>query len=391
MRERQLESSSHALPPKRRATLAAITDNRRMTIQRRTRKDGTPTYRVLVYDPAIGRKRTIGTYTNQREARREERNAQQAIEAARHRNPDGLTVTEWRDRWLTEHRPAKDSTVIHYRERTREFIHAHGHLPVAIVDRRTVNAYLAGRAGRAGQVPTLRAMFYAAQRRDLIDVNPFANLGLTQSRGNRDKNPPSIEQVELMIANARRLTPPSYASWLKFATETGLRPGELDALQWADVDLAAEEAHIRRQFNAKLGRLDTLKKHGQRTVALTAPALDTLLSTSRESEWVFTTLRGSHYTPSSRSYHWKAVRGATTGLDGKSLYLCTRHFAGWFMVNVLELESAVVAHQLGHEDGGRLVERLYGHRERGRSRDAIRAAYRRATVTPLRAVSGKEA
>jgi hypothetical protein len=47
--------------------------------------------------------------------------------------------------------------------------------------------------------------------------------------------------------------------------------------------------------------------------------------------------RGSHWTASARAYHWKAVRAAA-GWEG-SLYLATRHFAGWYMVNVLELPS----------------------------------------------------
>jgi hypothetical protein len=43
-------------------------------------------------------------------------------------------------------------------------------------------------------------------------------------------------------------------------------------------------------------------------------------------------------------------------------------FAGWYMVNVLDLPSEDVAIALGHTDGGELVRRLYGHRDHdGRS------------------------
>src|SRR6185437_14524971 len=84
-------------------------------------------------------------------------------------------------------------------------------------------------------------------------------------------------------------------------------------------------------------------------------------------------LRGEHWTPSSRAYHWKAVRAAS-GWQG-SLYLATRHFAGWYMVNVLEMPSEDVAIALGHQDGGNLVRRLYGHRDRHRALDRIVHAY----------------
>jgi hypothetical protein len=54
---------------------------------------------------------------------------------------------------------------------------------------------------------------------------------------------------------------------------------------------------------------------------------------------------------SSWAYHWKAVRAAA-GWEG-SLYLATRHFAGWYMVNVFEMPSEDVAIALGHQDGAK--------------------------------------
>ncbi len=75
-----------------------------------------------------------------------------------------------------------------------------------------------------------------------------------------------------------------------------------------------------------------------------------------------------------------------------TLYLATRHHFGWYALNVLGLEPYVIAEQLGHKDGGKLVIQLYGHPDKGRARRLIREAYdRQATVTPLRAVGGKSA
>jgi hypothetical protein len=59
------------------------------------------------------------------------------------------------------------------------------------------------------------------------------------------------------------------------------------------------------------------------------------------------------------------------------------------MVNILGLDAAVVAHQLGHEDGGTLVERNYGHREKRRSLDAVKRAWS-AEVRPLRSVDRRD-
>jgi hypothetical protein len=104
----------------------------------------------------------------------------------------------------------------------------------------------------------------------------------------------------------------------------------------------------------------------------------------RDGQFVFTTLRGTHYTPSSRNHHWNRVRVAA-GLDSMTLYLATRHYFGYYALNVLELEPSVIAVQLGHRDGGRLVEQLYGHRDKRKSLAKIRQAFATtAQVRPLR-------
>jgi hypothetical protein len=101
----------------------------------------------------------------------------------------------------------------------------------------------------------------------------------------------------------------------------------------------------------------------------------------RESEWVFTTIRGTHYTPSARTFHWNRVRCAV-GLGNQSLYICTRHHFGWLAMNVLGLEPHLIALQLGHTDGGQLVRELYGHPDAAIARDRVRKAFRH--IAPVR-------
>lgn len=102
-----------------------------------------------------------------------------------------------------------------------------------------------------------------------------------------------------------------------------------------------------------------------------------------EGEFCFAPIGGVHWTASARAYHWKAVKSAA-GWTG-SLYLATRHFVGWYMVNVLELPSEDVAIALGHTDGGEPVRRLYGHCDHDRALDRVTAAYERtASFTQAR-------
>jgi hypothetical protein len=129
------------------------------------------------------------------------------------------------------------------------------------------------------------------------------------------------------------------------------------------------------QFSAKT-RTFTLPKNGlTREAPLTDPAREAITALPVESEFCFAPIRGEPSTASARAYHWKAVKVAAGW--GGSLYLATRHFAGRYMVNVLEVPFEDVAIALGHTDGGELVRRLYGHRDHERALDRVTGAYGR--------------
>jgi integrase len=350
-------------------------------------------YRAQVWDARAGRNVSVskvlggpGTFATKREAKA-------AREQARERLADNAlrqaTVAAFRDRWLTDPlfaRP-KESTVIHNRERTKAFASRYGDLELRQVTDEIVGEWLAG-GHNNGTVPALRAMFNdaaSAKAGRLVDRNPFAGLGLKRTRGNRDKQPPSEDIVWALIAAAKDIAGPGFSAWLQVACFTGMRPGELDALRWPRVDLERGRIRVVEQWNANSKTWTTPKNGLARDAIITPPAREALLAAPRRTDFVFTTLRDTHFTASSRAYHWKAVR-AKAGWDG-SLYLATRHFAGWYMVNVLQLQSEDVAIALGHTDGGQLVRQLYGHRETDLALDRVAKAYE-GNVIPLRRVDG---
>jgi len=243
------------------------------------------------------------------------------------------------------------------------------------VDDGVVGDWLAG-GKHNGTVPALRAMFNdaaSAKAGRVVRHNPFARLGISKGPGRRHEQPPSEKQVWKLIRCARELASPSFAAWLQVAAFTGLRPGELDALRRANVDLGRSRILVVEQFNAKTRTFTPPKNGLTREAPLTVPAREAIAALPIEGAFCFAPIRGEHWTASARAYHWKAVRGAA-GWTG-SLYLATRHFAGWYMVNVLDLPSEDVAIALGHTDGGELVRRLYGHRDHERALDRVTVAY----------------
>jgi integrase len=331
----------------------------------------------------IGGSKTYGT---QREAERAEDQARDALLGSAER---GVTVREFWTEWTTSPlwaRPS-ESTNVHNKERTKAFAERYGDRPIATIDAKIVAEWLQGGAN-VGTVDKLRTMFNDARRPQagmLVDRNPWAGLRLQRSNGRKDIQPPDQATVARMIAAADELTPPSFAAYLLTACWSAARPGELDALRWTDLDFTpgAECIRIERQWSVKVRKL-TPPKHGKRrTIAMTDPVRERLLDLPRESEWVFTTLRGYHYTPSTRNHHWNRVR-CSVGLGDTHLYLTTRHWFGWYALNVLELPDHVIAAQFGHRDGGRLIRELYGHPDAAIARQRIREAFRE--VAPVAAL-----
>jgi integrase len=369
--------------------------------------------RVQVYDPAtrrmvsaagvMGLPRDRATFPNTKRGRKDAQALERAAEDKIAARKDGPTVAEWRERWLTDpvftgnwKEGADGPTAAVNRQRTKSFVERYGHLPVGLLDADEqgdviVAEWLAG--GRnIVTIMSLRAMCNVATGSlagRLIRTNPFANLGLgaDERRSRPRRQPPSIEQLEGMVAAAWEIAPPSFAAYLEFAAVVGIRPGELDALQPAHLDFAEGVVHVVTQWNRKVGRFTT-PKYGPYDAALSDRAVDVLrrmaVAGAGEGRFVFNTASGNHYTPSTRSHHWNRVR-CSVGLADRDLYACTRHYFGWFALNVLDLEPRVIADQFGHKDGGKLVIQTYGHPEARRSHAKIRNAFNGyGQVRPLR-------
>jgi integrase len=338
-------------------------------------------WRAQAYDSVTGKNLSVskiiggpGTFANKTEAKRAREEACGRLREPRSRE---VTVVAFWERWTPipcspGRRTPRSSTIASGREPLSSAME-----PGASI-KWTMRSSASGLRGASTTALSRRCEpcndAASAKARRLVRSNPFARLWISKGPGRRHEQPPSEERVWKLIRCARELASPSFAAWLQVAAFTGLRPGELDALRRANVDLGRSRVLVVEQFNAKT-RTFTLPKNGlTREAPLTDPAREAIMALPVESEFCFVSIRGEHWT-SARAYHWEAVKVAA-GWDG-SLYLATRHFAGWYMVNVLDVPSEDVAIALGHTDGGELVRRLYGHRDHERALDRVTAAYGR--------------
>lgn len=325
-----------------------------------------------VYDPVLGKKVQVGTRDTKGEARAIEREALARLPLS------NMPVVEWWGMWLanTEWR---ESTRTHNRERTRAFVEAHGDMPLSKVDRRLARAWIDLHPSAHG---ALSAMFGAAQYEDdergqpLLPVNPFSKLvKRTQARRAlpsewlTDADVDGLERAAVELNGP--LWGPTLAGMIRFAAETGVRPGELFALRQDDIGDGV--VRVARAADSKT-RVITLPKNGrEREVALSQRALAAAQSAmSFEGvDLLFPTPTGKQFWQPALSYYWRPT-AAHAGRRGMAFYEL-RHYCATRLLEA-GLDDRDVATALGHTDGGELVRRVYGHPSERRALDRVRDA-----------------
>jgi integrase len=222
-------------------------------------------------------------------------------------------------------------------------------------------------------------MWNDAKRDGICQTNPWENLRLAQSRGRRDITALTEAQVAELAAIAER-THGDFGLEAKAIILTlgyvAVRPGELCALRWEDLDAAERELHVRRSLDAT--GTEKLPKNGKpRIVTVPPPALAALERVPRKigSEYIFHTSTGCRLTKANLFYLWKPIRTAWETLGKPHIDLYELRHAAATMLLERGVSHSDVAVQLGHEDNGALVLERYGHPSKDRARDRLKMAF----------------
>lgn len=337
------------------------------------RKNARGKYIVQVHDKETNKNRHVGSFTTRREA------DEAFVEARRKPLGRNVTVADFAGRWTRDY-PRSESTNLHNHERIKRFAAAYGKRQLSRIDRRTARSWV---LEHPSELSSLRAMFSDAMRDDLIDANPFYNLGLKQRKSRRDLKPDWFTEDDLQSLCAAALlvhepiTAQLAKSMILTSAYTGIRPGELFALEVDDV----RDGELVISKAVKKGLADngkskwtvgTTKNGKTRVVVLPEVAQIAIEERPRlHDSLVFATPRGKRFTQPSWHWIWSPIRNAINrpGMH----YYELRH---WMATHLLEqgLSPSDVAVQLGHTDGGILVQTIYGHPSENAARDRIKRA-----------------
>jgi integrase len=261
-------------------------------------------YEVYCYDPAIKRKRYVGSRKKKGEAA--VLFADKTREFRGSPPVDEMTVREYSERWLEfkhgpETRRPKAGTLRHNRQMLTAFLETYGDRAMTAIPR---NEALDWSLKHRSAAKTVAAMFNDAINDDLIKANPFANRQHKQMRGRKDITPMTEAEVELLAEIARDIWH-GYGkvckAWVLWSAWVGTRPGETFGLTWDQVDV-----------DRGLVTVERIKPpYNTDTIPVNRRALDALLATPFRAGLLFPSATGkSLATNNGYPYYWDPIRKA---------------------------------------------------------------------------------
>jgi integrase len=227
----------------------------------------------------------------------------------------------------------------------------------------------------------LRAVYRQALSLDEVAVNPTQGLRLPAVRGTRDRFASPEEAASLVEA----LEPQDRALWAT-AMYAGLRMGELQALEWSDVDLASGVIRVKRSWDKKAGPLEPKSRAGRRAVPVAAALRDHLTEhrmTSRaRGGLVFGRSPDLPFDPSTINARARRAWGRAE-LEPITLHECRHTFAS--LMIAAGVNAKALSSYLGHASITITLDR-YGHLMPGSEDEAagLLDAYLERTNTQAR-------
>ena len=356
-----------------------------MTTKRRGKR-----WTVEVYDPSkASRKRYVGRFDTQQEARGGQ--ARGAADRRAEGTDADTTVADFAGRWLDLHPRQEESTNIGYAAQVKPFVASHGALSLHEV---TVELSLEWALERRWTLGGVRATFSDARRRGLVETNPFTNLRLQGSRGRKDIEVLARVEVDQVVLCAHDVwsgevacTMPRSSRWPR---SSACGRGSCTASAGRTSICAMTRSTCAASTPRRAAARATQDKNGKpRDIALTGPAKAALAEMPRPldaDELIFRTSRGGPIT--GRVQHYYCARSAAASASRRVDLYELRHFCASWLFNDMALPAQDVAHQLGHTDGGALVQRLYGHASERLARERIKRGDRRQAHAGGRASRG---
>ena len=332
-------------------------------------------WRLRIYagrgDPATGKvrqpeRRFRGSETA---AKKELRRFQAEFEAGRV-DPTTATVADLLSAWLADVKPDQTPSTWDENDRTvtKVLEPAFGSIRVARLTTEQIDRWVAGQLARLApatvvrQRAVLKAALAMAKRRKWISENPASDCKPIRNVSSGDTAVPTPTEVSQYRATCRdrdTLTGHLMDTAIGLASYFGLRRGELVALKWGDLDVAAGMLTVRRGrtiVRSEVHEGDT-KTHQVRVLAVSALGVEMLTErmayqraladaagTVLVDDPYFLSLRADGAQPCNPDLLTKAFGNLS---DGRYKFHSLRHFVGTHLA-AAGIPQITIMRRLGH-------------------------------------------
>ena len=290
--------------------------------------------------------------------------------------PSDITMAELFELWL-EHLQAKgrsENTLYGYRRYIkRDLLPALGSIRLSKLTVLHLDRFY-NTLSKRGLAPAtvrqahalIRAALNQGERWGMIGRN-VAKLAAPPSMPQREQTPPSVAEVNALIAAAIEIDP-LLGLYVRLAAATGMRRAEACALRWSDLNVEARTLTIERSHVALPGvRINQpTKTRTSRTIILDEATMESLadarpgISAEQGGGYIFSDDNGeSPWRPDAVTARWARVRqraGVSTTIRLHDL----RHWQATYLLDA-GLPLPTVAARLGHASGLTTIA-IYAHR-----------------------------
>jgi len=361
----------------------------------RLTKAGVPRYAARWYEPVPGDKPrlAIETFGTMDEAEDHLRAVARAKRDGRYVSTSTLTVQQLIDDHLQRNKTGwKGATYATYRQRAyTHIIPALGTLKVVELTPARLQSWVDGLV-RSGKVApktveeskrVISAALNAAVRLDIIRSNPASAVRIPSQGATTHNTWTELEVAKVLAAVA---DDPMYHAVYRVILLTGMRPGELRALQWPDIDFDQHVISVRRTITRNGDNQDvvgtTTKTGRHRAVAIPESTVHALrqwkaaqariqlaAETWEDAHFVFTNRTGGFLSLNTwRKHHEAIIR--QTGVGRITLHECRHTVATRLMGR--NTHPLIVSRLLGHSKISTTLD-MYSHPDESLLRSAIDA------------------
>jgi integrase len=345
-----------------------------------------PRYQAQVWS-ARDRKPIRRTFATSAEAVAWRQETQVALRKGTVRAPSATTLADAAEQWLA----AADAGVIRTRSGDRykpsalrtyryaltsKVLPALGQRRLTAVPRNDLQDFVDNLVAKGQSASTvrnailpLRAIYARARERDEIAINPTRKLRLPAVRGTRERTARAEEARALL-----EVLPDSDRTLWATALYAGLRRGELQALEWQDVDLENNLIHVRRAWDQREGVISPKSRARERRVPIPMILRQHLLrhrlrQGSGGRGYVFANRNGRPFDPNTIANRARKA-WQLKELEPIGLHEC-RHTYAAFMIGA-GINAKALSTYMGHTSITVTLDR-YGHLLPGNERQAADA------------------